>query len=471
MKSALLLACLLAPVTAPLAFAETPAPAAEATAPLSTRLRAVLDGIEKANSADCYAAARLVLDETGDPAAFYPLMEQASGAGSAAATVWLAPLELNRLYVQEAMDPTFKAEAAPRAAELRSRLRAAAARGYHPAYIFAANVMGQGIGGPVDEAAAKRYLMEGSKAGSTEARAGYLLFSGRLQKDGAKDPAVAAELKRKNYHLEELMARACGDTPEGVKWLRAASEHGSGVAAYLLTQSAAAALPPQESMEMLRLAAERHFPDAMDFMGNIKLRARELSAAMGVDFEEDIPGGMRLLQEAAALGQPEAARSLATTMAQGLLGAEVSAEKVCQLYRMAAEQGDALGMAGYGYCLLAGRGCTPDAATGEKLLERAVSMGAQWGNQALASAYYNGFGVKADMSRAISALGEDAAMGSVHAYAIMAALTALGNEGTAPNPARARIYLDMAKSEDPEALAVYDAILAAKGWRFLPALW
>ncbi len=469
MKSLALIVCLLAP----LALADVPpaAPAQVETAPLATRLHALLDEMEKAQRDDVYDAAKLVLAETGDPTAFYALMEEASKAGSAVATVWLAPIEMERVAVRHELTSSWEPQVRdPRAVEMRARVLAAAGKGYRPAYALAANIVGRPFGGDPDEAEAKRLLMEGSKAGCPQARVGYLLLSGRLQKGGTKDPAVAAELKRSNAYLEETLARISGDTAEGVAWLRRATEHGSALAPYVLTQSSAAALPEQEAMEMLKLSAERHYPDALAFLGNIRLHARALSAATGLGIEEDLAGGLVLLKLAAALGHAEAARSLASAMVLEE-GGKHAPEIICALYRMAAEHGDPQGMAGYGYCLLAGRGCTQDAARGEELLRRAQGKNAQWVNQALASAYYNGFGVKPDLRRAVNALGEDAAMGSQHAYAIMAALTALGNEGTAPDAFRARIYLDMAKDEDPEAQAVYDAIIAAKGWRFLPGLW
>ncbi len=470
MKSlALAVSCLMVPLT----FAQSPVsapPVQGETASLATRLRSLLDEMEKSQSDDFYEAAQLVLAEGGDPTAFYALMEQASQAGSAAATVWLVPVELSRFKARAASkDANSSPESDARGVELRSRVLAAAQKGYRPAYALAANVVGMGVGGPSDDAAATKLLVEGSKAGCPQARAGYLLLSGRLQKGGVNDPAVAAELKRNNFYLEETIGRACGDTTEGVKWLRRAMEHGSALAPYLLTQSSAAALPEKEAMEMLTLAADRHHVDAMDFLGNLKLRARELSQSAGLSLKEDVQGGVQLLKLAAALGHAEAAQSLATAMAQGELG-EISASQVCALYRMAAEQGEPNGLAGYGYCLMTGRGCEADAARGELLLHRAAESGARWANQALASAWFNGFGVAPDVRRAVNALGEEAAMGSVHAYAIMAAITALGNEATPPDSLRARIYLDMAKEEDPEAQAVYDAIIATGQWRFLPAL-
>ncbi len=294
------------------------------------------------------------------------------------------------------------------------------------------------------------------------------MLSGRLSK-GISDPAVAAELKRENYYVEELVARSLGDSIEGVEWLRKASAHGSALAPYLLTQSRAARLPEAESLAQLRLAAERHHVEAIFLLGSVRLQATSLGGAFAA--EADTESGLQLLRLAATLGQPEAAQALATAMAQGAT-ADINVAQVCALFRMAAEQGEPHGLAGYGYCLLAGRGCVADAALGEKLLLKGIDKGAQWGNQALASVCYNGLGISPNLRRAINALGEDAAMGSVHAYAIMAAITALGNEGTAPDPTRAGIYLNMAKAEgDAQAQAIYDAILANKGWLFFPLLW
>ncbi len=467
MKRFALIACLLAPAVQPLVLAETPAaPSQEAPAPLAARLRAVLDGLERTHSQDVYDAAALVLAETGEPAAFLPLMEVASKAGSAVATVWLVPRELNRLSVAGA-----SLQDSPRAAELRARVQAAAEKGYRPAFILAANLAAAGVGGKEDEAAATRYLVEGSKKGCPQARAGYLVLSGRLQKEGTKGAAAAAELERRNFYLEELLAQAAGDTAEGVAWLRRAAEHGSAVAPYMLTQSREASLAEQEAMPLLELAASRHHPEAMGFLGNIRLHADELRAGAGLSLKEDTAGGLHLLQMAAALGDADSAQSLAAVMLLGKAGA-ASAAQVCALYRMAAEQGDPQGLAGYGYCLMAGRGCTADAVRGEEMLRLAQERGAQWGYQALASAYFNGLGVKPDMRRAVNLLGEDAAMGAPHAYAIMAAITALGNDSAAPDPTRARIYLDMAVAEGVAgAQEIYDAILSDGKWRFLPQLW
>lgn len=121
--------------------------------------------------------------------------------------------------------------------------------------------------------------------------------------------------------------------------------------------------------------------------------------------------------------------------------------------------------------MVLGAGCRQDAEAGVALMEQARDKGAQWVNQALASMYFNGDGVKADMRKAMDALSEDYLNGSRHAYAMMAALTAIGNESARPNPSTARVYLNMAiQNGDMEAQAYYDAFVKEGKWRFLEEL-
>ncbi len=452
---------------APLSASESSAAAAKALADaeLTKAFRAALDAIEKADSDDFYPAAKLVVEKTGDPTLMKPLMAQAAKAGSAAAASWLALGELQRMHTAGE-----DLSSSPRARELRRSIFAAAAKQYLPSMVQASRVADMGVGGKPDNKLALKYLMDASRLKSAQARAAYLLLSGRLAKGDTKLPEIASELKKGNFYLEELLAQMHGDTPEGVAWMRKASAHGSTVAPYLLTQSRAAGLQEAEAMEQLRLSADRHFPEAMAFLGSMELRANRLRGA-GLTLKQDAETGLRRLLEAAALGSPVAAQSLATAYAQQEAG-PVPAEFIYRLYKIAADQGDALGMAGCGYCMLTGRGCPQDAVQGEKLLTEAAHKGAQWAYQALASAYFNGFGVKANMFAATNALTEDAQAGSLHAYSTMAALVALGNATTKPDAARAAIYLDMAKEAgEPEAQEVYDSIIKAGGWKFMPGLW
>jgi TPR repeat protein len=104
-------------------------------------------------------------------------------------------------------------------------------------------------------------------------------------------------------------------------------------------------------------------------------------------------------------------------------------------------------------------------------MEDARAKGAKWVNQAFASMYFNGDGVKADMRKAIDALSEDYLNGSRHAYAMMAALTAIGNASAKPDPSSARVYLDMAiQSGDRDARMYYDMFLKEGKWRFMEEL-
>ncbi len=470
---ALLAAALLVPsalaISPSTAASALAAPTAEAEAALEARLLAELQKIEAAQSEDFYPAAKLVVGATGDPTGFRPLMEKLSAKGSAAATCWLAPVLLSELMVEQADIATDS-----RAVELRRRILEAADRQgtkYHTALTLAAQVTGMGLGAATeDRELAMRYLTEASKLGSQAARTGYLLVSGRLQKGGLKDAAVASELKKNNVALFEYLAQSMGDTPQGVEWLKKASEHGSALAPYLLSQWRSSNTDIEKGKAYLELAVERHYPEAMAFLASLKLNARALAAHGKVPFEEDIAGGRALMELSAALGYPEAAQRLATSMAQGIFGTP-DAALVCRLFRMAAAQGDPNGMAGYGYCLLTGRGCEQDATKGLELLLKGTEKGAQWGHQALASAYFNGFGVTADLPAAVGELWEDASMGSVYADAIIAALYALGNATSDPDPVRARTCLDMAVRSHPEAQQIYDEIVAAKGWVFFSNLW
>ncbi len=454
----------LAPLV-PLAAAEAPHAVLSDT-DLCRDFRKALDTIEKADSDDFFEAARIVVEKTGDPTLMLPLMEDAAAKGSAAAASWLALSRLQGLY-SEGADMSRDA----RAKELRKLIFDAAARDYHPAMVQASRLAGMGIGGEADEKLALRYLMNASRQNSSQARAAYLLMSGRLAKGDWSAPEIASELKKENFYLEELIAQCYQDTPEGVAWMRRASNHGSATAPFLLTQSHSAGLGQEEAMSFLELAAERHQPEAMAMLGMLELHAEQAQASTGVQVKKDAEQGLRRLLISCALGSPTAAHTLALAYAMQQAG-PVPVDFICRLFKQAAEHGEAEGMAGYGYCLLCGRGCPQDAARGEQMLLRASEKGVLWAKQALASAYFNGFGVKPDMQAALDALTEDAAVGSLHAYTIMAAIVALGNEGCPPNARRAAVYLDMARRKgEPEAEALYDSIIKAGGWKFMPGLW
>lgn len=420
-------------------------------------LMQALQGMQQSGSDDMYAAVKAVLDAGGDETQFPNLMQEAAAAGSAAAQLWLATHILRKNPPQPDAIST-----APEAVQARKLVQQAADAGYVPAMVEMARFAGGGVGASVDEKLGMRYLMQACKAGSSSARASYLMVSGRIKPDNMNAPEIVSELKRKNYQLEEIIATMHGNTPDGLQWLKTAAEHGSGRAALLLAQSAEAfGLKDEEARQYMMQAADDHVPEALAIMGALQLTG---SPEHGV--EADAVAAQRRLQEAVALGYAPAAVTLAMHY---LERPDVySPERIFRLCQMAAAYKDARAEVAYGYCLVAGRGCEQNTSQGMALLQKQADAGNPYAHLALADIYYNGVGVAPDLHQAIDCLGEASAYGVPHAYVVMAAMSALGNAATQPDERRARLYLQMAEEKgEPNAQAVYDAILAAKKWHFM----
>lgn len=189
-----------------------------------------------------------------------------------------------------------------------------------------------------------------------------------------------------------------------------------------------------------------------------------------------------MLAIAAMLSSPDAAATLAMAYANTEMP-EVPVERVYRLFEYAHKCGLAEGSAGLGYCMVLGAGCPRDEEKGMALMNSARDRGAMWVNQALASVYFNGAGkIKPDMRKALDALAADAAAGSVYAYAMMAGLSALGNETSKPDTTAAEVYMKFALERNPRVDAAtnikvaehskktYEAILTSKTWVFFPLL-
>ena len=418
------------------------------------RLNAILQSMVKKNSEDFYEAAAAVYDSTaGDESVFFTLMQKAAQKGNPAAQLWLA-----RFY---AMQAPGDASAATKALRLMEQ---AAAKKYVPAMVEYA---GSSHVQNTTEAQQKRalaVLMDACKLGSAKARALYLMLTGRMSSGGLTQPEIASELKKKNYYLEEMVAAMQPDSQSGMVWMVRASEHGSAFAPFALCQ----VVSPEEADGYMKLAVERHLPAALGHVGT-RMVLTETVKVDGMD-EKAHKEGLRMLSLSAMMCTPSSLQMLAYFYANGQGGA-VSKERIYELFRLAHAAGEPDGTAGMGYCMVLGAGCRQDAEAGVALMEQARDKGAQWVNQALASMYFNGDGVKADMRKAMDALSEDYLNGSRHAYAMMAALTAIGNESARPNPSTARVYLNMAiQNGDMEAQAYYDAFVKEGKWRFLEEL-
>lgn len=449
------------PLLLPSAAAEVQGgrPSSQAEVQVVNRLHSVLTAMSRSNHDDFYEAASLVIDASGDERDFWRLMSEAAEAGSPAACLWLA----RHLLPTRHKDAT----AAQRAAGLASR---AADQGYVPAMVEYACLLKEGIGCAQDQKKAMAMLMDACKQGNQRARALYLAFTGRLSAGKEELPEVASELEKGNYFLEEMVAMQQTDPAEAERWLRRADLHGSAAAPFALSQMSFPGVKGQEPLECIRRAAERHHIQAMSLLGMVMLRPELVQQESGWQVKEDARAGLRLLLIATALGDDSV---LGSMLAEGSLESDAPiAERVYALFRRNHLCGRDADTPGLGYCMVVGKGCPQDVEGGLKLLEEGRRKGtAQWVSQAMASLYFNGDGVKADMRKAIDCLGEDAAAGAVHAYAMMAALTALGNADAPPDLRTASFYLKMAEDAgDREAKQVYDSILKAGGWRFMPAL-
>lgn len=454
----LLASVLLSGVCGGVACAEVQQPVAGAqqTEP-SVALKKALQDMQQSGSDDMYAAVKAVLDAGGDETQFAAYMKEAAAVGCAPAKLWLATYMLSKNPPRPDAIAT-----APQTVEARKLVQDAADAGYVPALLEMSRFAGGGVGAPADEKLGMRYLMQACKAGSSAARASYLVVSGRLKPENLEAPEIVSELKKQNYQLEMLIAGMYGHTPQGIEWLKKAASHGSGRAALLLAQSAEAfGLTDDEARQYIMQATNDHVPEALAILGSLQLAG---SPEHGV--EANPTAGVRKLQESVALGYMASAVTLATHY---LTQPDVySAERVCNLCRIAAEQGDARALVAYGYCLVTGRGCTADAARGLAMLEEQASAGNPFAHLALADVYFNGYGTEADIRKAVDCLGEASAYGIPHAYVVMAAMTAMGNANAQPDERRARLYLKMAEEKgEPNAQEVYDAILAAKKWHFM----
>lgn len=431
---------------------KTPAAAAEQS--VQTRLATILQDMVKKNSDDFYDAAALVYDATGDVTAFIRMMSDMADKGNAAAKLWKA----RHCYIKAAAQRRNSAEGL-------KLLEGAVASRYVPAMVeYAAKATLQ----TDDEKLAKRgmsVLMDACRQGSPKARALYLTVSGRIQNGGLTQPEIVSELKKKNFYLEEMIASLQVEQESGVVWLERAAEHGSSFAPFILSQAVTDAA---KSSQYLQLAVERHEPAALGHVGMQTTMAEMVQN--GGESAERMAQGMRSLGIAAMLNTPAAVQMLAFLYANGQ-GTDIPRERIAELFRLAHECGEPNGTAGLGYCKVLGAGCPQDVQGGIALMEQARDKGSNWVNQALASLYFNGDGVKADMRKAIDAFSEDHLNGNRHAYAMMAVLTALGNDSAKPDPRSARVYLNMAISGgDVQAQQLYDVFLKEGKWRFMDDL-
>lgn len=426
---------------------------------------AALDAVKADQSENLVPVVRAVMDATGgNEQAYWSFMKEAADAGHPVALTWLARQSLLQLQARGATPAT-----APEAVSLRAAMEQAAASGYIPAVVEMAHLCGSGIGAEADEGKGMQYLMEACKASSPRARAAYLLLTGRLEKEGASGAAVVAELKRNNFYVEEFLSALAARSNEEAsrEWLTSAASHGSPSAAGMLARYYL--MQDKESLgyEFLKQAVERGHAESMALLASLLLPGADLSPALQSIITPDTEAAVRLFREAVLLGYAPALIPLAGEYHKQ--ADKYSAERVFELYRRAADLGDPRGGVAFAYCLVVGRGCTPDAERGLRILNQLVDAGVPFANMALADVYFNGSGVPADMGKAISSLTAAAAAGVPQCYTLMAVISQLGNAARAADSARARVYLQMAEERGERApRQAFETMVQSGTWKFIP---
>ena len=443
-----------APAATPMPDTEpdlAPDPAAQTAA-----LAAELDRMLRENDEDFFKVAEMLTKNTGNWISMDGVLAAAAERGEPVSQYWTAKRELDKREKKGSVSLP-----GPDFAKALKLFRASAERGYLPASIACANLIGGGLGCEPNREEALRYLQDACKKGSARARAIYMMISGRLESGKFDTPEMKFELDRGNYFLEELVAdyyAAQQDRAKHVEWLKRASRNGSASAAFRLALIFSAENSDDLSEDpapYLQLATERHWPEALCLSG--KIAAGQGDAARTVD----------LLAAAAQLGSGEACRILAEICGENG-GVGITPELIESLLQRSFELGDVNGMADYAYCRVLAAASPEEAQKWLDLLQEAADASSVSAYKALASLHYNGApGVEPNLRRSVYFLGEARSLGYVQADAIIAAVTALGCKGTEPDADRAASYLKLAVKQVPMAQQWYDSLVQEKGWSFL----
>lgn len=445
-----------APAAEPMPAEESAPAPAPTSVDLTAALSAELERMLRENDEDFYNVAVLLTKSTGNWISMDGVLAAAAEKGEPVSQYWTAKRELDKRELKGEVSLP-----GPDFAKALKLLRASASRGYLPACIACANLIGSGIGCEANREEALRYLQEACKKGSARARAIYMMVSGRIDAGKFDTPEMKYELDRGNFYLEELVAdyyAAQQNRDKCVEWLKRASRSGSASAAFrlaVLYSSEESGDLSEDPAPYLKLATERHWPEALCMSG--KVAAGQGDAVRTVD----------LLSAAAQLGSGDACRVLAEICGESG-GTGITPELITGLMQRSFELGDLNGTAGYAYCRVLSSESPEEAAKWLALLEQSADSMSVSAYKALASLRFNGApGVAPDMRRAVYYLGEARSLGYVQADALIAALAALGCEGTPPDPSRAEAYLKMAVEALPISQQWYDQLIKEKGWIFL----
>ncbi len=212
------------------------------------------------------------------------------------------------------------------------------------------------------------------------------------------------------FQLGRAHTRA-GDFAEAGRWYRRAAAQGHtgalcGLADLVLNGQGVAA-DPAEAVRLLRLAAERGDRRGLNNLGIL------IGAGHGAP--ADVAAAVDLFRRAALQGDEMGLNNLAVCYANGIAAGPVRADgataaaaddpaaddaEAVRLYRLAAEQGEALAQSNLGWMLLHGRGAPRDIAEALRLFRLAAAQGHPLGQVNLGFMHLFGWGVAPDAALA-----------------------------------------------------------------------
>lgn len=220
---------------------------------------------------------------------------------------------------------------------------------------------------------------------------------------GCSGPAFSQTLKELSFDKQLTLAKV-GDVDAQFE-VGLAYEIGSGV-------------KPNE------VEAARWFRQAA-LQGNVEAQYHlaRLVARGTKGLKQDLATAVKLYQDAAAKGHPQAMNALGQAYQQGK-GTGADLAKAAEWYGKAAELKLADAQNNLGMLYLEGKGVTRDIARAFKLFESAAAQNDAWGLNNLGGMYEMGWGTAADTARALSLYRQSLAAGNEKAQQNIARLEA-----------------------------------------------
>ena len=173
--------------------------------------------------------------------------------------------------------------------------------------------------------------------------------------------------------------------------------------------------------------AARWFRQAA-LQGNVEAQFHlaRLVARGAKGLKQDLPTALKLYQDAASRGHPQAMNALGQAYQQGR-GTEADLAKAAEWYGKAADLSLADAQNNLGMLYLEGKGVSRDIARAFKLFESAAAQNDPWGLNNLGGMYEMGWGTPVDPARALTLYRQSLAQGNDKARQNIGRLEAKAN--------------------------------------------